>query len=145
MNFILFRCKNLPILYTTRNLKKKLTFFIAVAELFVSKSPKYVCFWFKSFLKLELWQMKSNFFLQNFRYFENLIYFFLLNPHLHVKNKRSFGMQNLKKFKLNVRFWIAPLIPENTTDILVYEKGGVLKHINAPAIVKVGVSDMWRK
>ena len=29
--------------------------------------------------------------------------------------------------------------------ILVYEKGGVIKHINAPAIVKVQLSDFLRK
>ena len=48
-------------------------------------------------------------------------------------------------FKLNVKFLIAPLIPEISTDILVYEKGGLLKHINAPAIVKVELFDLWKK
>ena len=35
-----------------------------------------------------------------------------------------------------------PPIPEIRTDILVYKKGGVIKHIKAPAIVEVEFTDL---
>ena len=36
-------------------------------------------------------------------------------------------------------------IGEIRTHMLVYEKGGVIKHIKAPARVKVELPDLWRK
>ena len=35
-------------------------------------------------------------------------------------------------------------IGEIRTDISVYEKGGVIKHIKAPARVKVEFPDLWK-
>ena len=35
-------------------------------------------------------------------------------------------------------------IPEIRMDILLYEKGGIVKHINAPAIDKVQLSDLLK-
>ena len=40
--------------------------------------------------------------------------------------------------------WHQP-IPEIRTDILVYETGGVINHINAPALVKVEITGLWEK
>ena len=39
-------------------------------------------------------------------------------------------------------FELHPPIGEIRTDILVYEKGGVIKHIKAPARVKVEFPDL---
>ena len=39
-------------------------------------------------------------------------------------------------------FGYHPHIPEIFTDTLVYEKGGVVKHNKAPAIVKVEFTDL---
>ena len=38
-------------------------------------------------------------------------------------------------------FQLHPHIPEIRTEIFVYEKGGVIKPIKAPAIVKVELTD----
>ena len=42
------------------------------------------------------------------------------------------------------QFELHPYIGEIRTDILVYEKGGVIKHIKAPARVKVEPPDLWK-
>ena len=42
------------------------------------------------------------------------------------------------------QFELHPNIDEIHTDILVYEKGGVIKHIKAPARVKVELPDLWQ-
>ena len=41
-------------------------------------------------------------------------------------------------------FKLHPHIGEIRADILVYEKGGVIKHIKAQARVKVELLDMWQ-
>ena len=38
-----------------------------------------------------------------------------------------------------------PPIPEIHTDTLGYEKARVIKHIKTPAIVKVELTDLWKK
>ena len=40
------------------------------------------------------------------------------------------------------QFELHPHIGEIRTDILVYEKGGVIKHIKAPPRVKVGINQV---
>ena len=67
---------------------------------------------------------------------------------LDMKIKVSFESQNPKKVFLPVRpfsndlrrnfqFELHPHKGEIRTEILVYEKGGVIKHVEAPAINKV--------
>ena len=47
--------------------------------------------------------------------------------------------------KIMFSTWIAPThISEIRTDILVYEKDGVIKHKKAPARVKVELPDWWQ-
>ena len=43
------------------------------------------------------------------------------------------------------QFELHPPLGEIRTDILVYEKGGVIKHIKAPEKVKVELPDLWKK
>ena len=72
---------------------------------------------------------------------------------MDIQIKVSFKSQNPKKgflaFKnflmiLNkiFHFYYHPSIIKIRTDILVYEKGGVIRHIKAPAIVKVELTDL---
>ena len=42
-------------------------------------------------------------------------------------------------------FGMHPRIPEIRIEILVNEKGGVIKHMKARAIVKVEFTDLWKK
>ena len=41
-------------------------------------------------------------------------------------------------------FELHPHTGEIRTEILVYEKGGIIKHVEAPAINKVELLDLWR-
>ena len=41
-------------------------------------------------------------------------------------------------------FKLHPHSGEISTEILVYGKGGVLKHVEAPAINKVDLFDLWK-
>ena len=42
------------------------------------------------------------------------------------------------------QFELHPQTGEIRTEILVYEKGGVIKHVKAPAIKKVELLDLWK-
>ena len=42
------------------------------------------------------------------------------------------------------QFELHPHTGEIRTEILVYEKGGVIKHVKAPAINKVDLFDLWK-
>ena len=44
-----------------------------------------------------------------------------------------------------IQFELHPHTGEIRTEILVYEKGGVIKHVKAPAINKVDLLDLWKK
>ena len=48
----------------------------------------------------------------------------------------------LKDFKLLFQFELHPHIDKIRTEILVHEKGGAIKHIKAPARVKVELPDL---
>ena len=47
-------------------------------------------------------------------------------------------------YKLNVLFELHPHIGETSTEILVYEKGGLIEHIKAPARFKIELPDLWQ-
>ena len=42
------------------------------------------------------------------------------------------------------QFELHPHTGEIRTEILVYEKGGVIKHVKAPAVNKVDLIDLWK-
>ena len=42
------------------------------------------------------------------------------------------------------QFELQPHTGEIRTEILVYEKGGVIKHVKAPAINKIDLLDLWK-
>ena len=73
-----------------------------------------------------------------------------------IKIKVSFKSQNLKKsvssplsilliiLNKTFQFELHPHIGEIRTKILVYDKGGVIKHIKAPARVNAELPGLWK-
>ena len=61
---------------------------------------------------------------------------------------KLFSYHHISKFskdlKQNVSIWITPTYRWDPTKILVYEKGGVIKHVETPAINKVELLDLWK-
>ena len=130
------------------------------------KRPKNVCFWFKFVLRFEHWPIKNIFLLIFFNVIwkdgpcllwktksssmcgQSSILYLDLRFHSSRKiKKRAFlpFKHFLMILKQMFNFCWHPPTPEIHTDVFFYKKGGVIKHIKAPVIVNMELTDLWEK